>query len=124
MDELTDELERRGAITMKHGILPVKPSLFSKRGAYVSCEKDTIDERMVTNYFPEPGYYSYLNMALVVRENSGSSQPEEGEDAAASGDKGPSNETEEEEEGEAEEEEETDTLEYESRLRSKKPRLK
>lgn len=124
-----------GAITMKHGILPGRPTLFSKRGVYVSCEKDTIDERMVTNYFPEPGYYSYLNMALVVRENSGPSPAGEG-DAEASGNKGGSNsmedaEEEEEEEGdgeveaeEEEEEEEVDSVQYQSRLRSKKPRLK
>ncbi|KAI8357553.1 hypothetical protein B0O80DRAFT_445201 [Mortierella sp. GBAus27b] len=127
LDELTEELERRGALTAKHGILPAKPSLFSKRGVYMSCERDTIDERMVTNYFAEPAYYSYLDMSLVVHESHGSAGSQRdrgtgGEDKSHGQDE--MDEEEEEGEDDDDEEEEPDMLQFEQQARLlKKPRL-
>ncbi|KAI8606696.1 hypothetical protein EDD21DRAFT_360197 [Dissophora ornata] len=66
MDELIEELERRDAIEAQFGILPKATMLFAKRGVYRRCERDTIDERKVTNLFPRPAYYSYVDMSLVI----------------------------------------------------------
>ncbi|KAF9925194.1 hypothetical protein FBU30_004974 [Linnemannia zychae] len=65
MDDLLEELESRGAIEAQHGIQPKAPSLFSKRGVYTRCDRDTIDARKVTNYFPRPSYYLYIDSSLV-----------------------------------------------------------
>ncbi|KAF9117665.1 hypothetical protein BGW39_001962 [Mortierella sp. 14UC] len=65
MDELIEELETRGAIEAQHGIQPKAPSLFSKRGEYVGCDRDTINSRKVTNLFARPSYYLYIDTALV-----------------------------------------------------------
>ncbi|KAF9905159.1 hypothetical protein EC991_001979 [Linnemannia zychae] len=65
MDELIEELEIRGAIEAQYGIQPKAPSLFSKRGEYVRCDRDTINSRKVTNLFAHPSYYLYIDTALV-----------------------------------------------------------
>ncbi|KAG0035908.1 RNA polymerase III transcription initiation factor complex subunit [Podila clonocystis] len=65
LDEILEELERRKAITQRSGINPKPATLFSKPGKFVECHRDTIHERKVTSYFPEPGYYKYLDMDLV-----------------------------------------------------------
>ncbi|ORZ28797.1 hypothetical protein BCR41DRAFT_344088 [Lobosporangium transversale] len=70
LDDLIEELERRGAIEARSGILPRQTTLFSRREEYKLCDKDTIDERKITNYFAVPAYYSFVDMSLVV----GSSQ--------------------------------------------------
>ncbi|KAF9080508.1 hypothetical protein BGX23_002029, partial [Mortierella sp. AD031] len=69
MEELIDELEDRGAIETEHGIQPKATSLFSKRGSYVRCERDTIDARKVTNVFPRPSYYLYVDIALTEQSS-------------------------------------------------------
>ncbi|KAF9116130.1 hypothetical protein BGX27_004713 [Mortierella sp. AM989] len=71
LDEMIEELEKRKAIEARYGILPQQVGLFSKRSEYVRCDRDTIDERKVTNYFAQPAYYMYLDMRLVVSDNSG-----------------------------------------------------
>ncbi|KAI1302832.1 hypothetical protein EDD11_005478 [Mortierella claussenii] len=71
LEELIDELERRGAIEARYGLLPVGVSLFSKRGQFERCDRYTIDERKVTNYFARPAYYTYLNMELVAPTRPG-----------------------------------------------------
>ncbi|KAG0080630.1 hypothetical protein BGZ90_011748 [Linnemannia elongata] len=73
MEELLEELEARGAIEARHGIQPMAPSLFSKRGVYVQCDRDTIDARKVTNLFPQPSYYLYIDTALVEEAREGKS---------------------------------------------------
>ena len=73
MEELLEELEERGAIEARHGIQPKAPSLFSKRGVYVQCDRDTIDARKVTNLFPQPSYYLYIDTALVEEGRVGKS---------------------------------------------------
>ncbi|KAF9395034.1 hypothetical protein CPC16_009527 [Podila verticillata] len=65
LDEILEELEKRKAVTHRSGINPKPATLFSKPGQFVECHRDTIHERKVTNYFPEPGYYKYLDMDLV-----------------------------------------------------------
>ncbi|KAF8930326.1 General transcription factor 3C polypeptide 1 [Haplosporangium gracile] len=65
MEELLEELEERGAIEARHGIQPKASSLFSKKGMFVRCDRDTIDARKVTNLFPQPSYYLYIDTALV-----------------------------------------------------------
>ncbi|KAF9157294.1 hypothetical protein BGX21_004092 [Mortierella sp. AD011] len=71
LDDLIEELEERGAIEARYGILPQRAALFSKRAEYVHCDRDTIDERKVTNYFAQPAYYTFLDMSLVVSDNNG-----------------------------------------------------
>ncbi|KAF9956118.1 hypothetical protein BGZ72_003020 [Mortierella alpina] len=66
LDDLLDELERRKAVWPEYVIQPKTVSLFSKRGAFVACDRDTIDERKITNYFPQPAYYSFLDMDLAM----------------------------------------------------------
>lgn len=73
MEELLEELKARGAIEARHGIQPMAPSLFSKRGVYVQCDRDTIDSRKVTNLFPQPSYYLYIDTALVEEAREGKS---------------------------------------------------
>ncbi|KAF9140849.1 hypothetical protein BGX30_005877 [Mortierella sp. GBA39] len=104
MEELLEELEERGAIEARHGIQPKAPSLFSKRGVYVQCDRDTIDARKVTNLFPQPSYYLYIDTALVEVAREGRSprrhnRPRQGPSAG-----GPR----ESEEGDLDEDEEED----------------
>ncbi|KAF9436880.1 hypothetical protein BGZ76_002722 [Entomortierella beljakovae] len=83
LDDLIEELERRGAVEASYGILPKQASLFSKRSEFKRCDKFIIDERKVTNYIAQPGYYRYLDMSLVVSDHDGADagpQGGEGED--------------------------------------------
>ncbi|KAF9349594.1 hypothetical protein BGX26_012124 [Mortierella sp. AD094] len=71
LDDMIEELERRGAVEARYGILPQQVTLFSKRSEYVHCDRDTIDGRKVTNYFAQPAYYTFLDMSLVVSDSNG-----------------------------------------------------
>lgn len=71
MEEVLEELEKRGAIEARHGIQPKAPTLFSKQGVYVRCDRDTIDARKVTNLFPQPSYYLYIDTALIEDAREG-----------------------------------------------------
>ncbi|KAF8985083.1 hypothetical protein BGZ46_006045 [Entomortierella lignicola] len=68
LDDLIAELEGRNAIEARYGILPPPAGLFSKRTMYIECDRYTIHERKVTNYFAQPAYYTYLDMSLVVSD--------------------------------------------------------
>ncbi|KAF9182500.1 RNA polymerase III transcription initiation factor complex subunit [Haplosporangium sp. Z 767] len=96
IEDVIEELERRNALDIKYGILPKPASLFSKRGVFVHCDKDTIHERKVTNYFPQPAYYSFLNMELALEQRARDKDTaaieddnaEEGDDGEEEGEEG------------------------------------
>ncbi|KAF9424644.1 RNA polymerase III transcription initiation factor complex subunit [Podila epigama] len=71
LTEVMDELEKRQAITLQFGIEPKPATLFSKRGLFKSCDRDTIHERMVTSYQAAPDYYKYLKMDLIETVDPG-----------------------------------------------------
>ncbi|KAG0317270.1 RNA polymerase III transcription initiation factor complex subunit [Dissophora globulifera] len=119
VDDLMEELERRGAIEVKHGIMPGPASLFSKRGVYRRCERDTIDPRKVTNYFPVGAYYSYVDMSLVVLGTDGKDAPsveeELGSERRSEGRTAGEGEGEEEDEEEEEDDDDVDDEEVEAK---------
>ncbi|KAF9936468.1 hypothetical protein BGZ67_002369 [Mortierella alpina] len=82
LDDLLDELETRKAVLPEYVIQPKTVSLFSKRGAFIACDRDTIDERKITNYFPQPAYYSFLDMDLAMGSSDGHSTTKAGEESA------------------------------------------
>ncbi|KAG0197777.1 hypothetical protein BGX28_008715 [Mortierella sp. GBA30] len=82
LDDLLDELERRKAITMEYVIQPKPVSLFSKKGSFIACDRYTIDERKITNYFPQPAYYSFLDMTAALSSKRGATTVLPGEEDA------------------------------------------
>ncbi|KAF9557837.1 hypothetical protein EC968_007411 [Mortierella alpina] len=82
LDDLLEELESRKAVLPEYVIQPKTVSLFSKREVFVACDRDTIDERKITNYFPQPAYYSFLDMDLAMGTSDGHSMAKAGEESA------------------------------------------